>query len=212
VSNRDRLKLTRDLTTRWVTGNDNFVYSSLWDFKSYFTRHKILWHGTFPLYFPSERKVCCGFLLPLKIHCLGRVLNPQPLGPVASTPPRWHFIAKVCISCIHIQVIYSVNCTYCSGLHFVTTEAGEMRLAHILTALHSWVPNSTSSILAQNILVSTLFPTCSYLELRTQVSQPYKTNVKITFMNIPSSIAVFLKLSTIVDHFIGGQHTYGPTP
>jgi hypothetical protein len=34
---------------------------------------QILWHGTFPLYFPSERKVCCEFLLPLKIHHLGRV-------------------------------------------------------------------------------------------------------------------------------------------
>jgi hypothetical protein len=48
--------------------------------------------GTFPLYFPSKRKVCCGFLSPLKIHRLGWVLNPQPLGPVASTltttPPR----------------------------------------------------------------------------------------------------------------------------
>jgi hypothetical protein len=36
--------------------------------------------------------VCCGFLSPLKIHRLGRVLNRQPLGPVASTltttPPR----------------------------------------------------------------------------------------------------------------------------
>jgi hypothetical protein len=39
--------------------------------------------------------VCCGFLSPLKIHRLGRVFNPQPLGPVASTltttPPRQHF-------------------------------------------------------------------------------------------------------------------------
>jgi hypothetical protein len=92
VSNRDRLGLTPDLTTRhlwrsrrWARGNENFVYSSLWDFKSSFTSRKILRHGTFPLYFPSERKVCCGFLSPLKIHRLGRVLNPQPLGPVAST-------------------------------------------------------------------------------------------------------------------------------
>jgi hypothetical protein len=30
-------------------------------------------------------KVWCGFLSPLKIHRLGWVLNPQPLGPVAST-------------------------------------------------------------------------------------------------------------------------------
>jgi hypothetical protein len=81
-----------DLTIRWATGNDNFVYSSLWDFKSSFTCRKILRQGTFPLYFPSDRKVCCGFLSPLKIHRLGRVLKPQPLGPVASTltttPPR----------------------------------------------------------------------------------------------------------------------------
>jgi hypothetical protein len=40
--------------------------------------------GPSRFYFPSERKVCCGFLSPLKIHRLGRVLNPQPLGPVAS--------------------------------------------------------------------------------------------------------------------------------
>jgi hypothetical protein len=94
VSKRDRHGLTPDLTTRWATGNDNFVCSSLWDFKSYFTCRKILRHGTFRLYFPSERKVCCGFLSPLKIHRLGRVLNPQPLGQVASTktttPPRRH--------------------------------------------------------------------------------------------------------------------------
>jgi hypothetical protein len=92
VSKRDRLRLTPDLTTRdlwrsrrWSQGNDNFVYSSLWDSKSSFTCRKILRYGTFSLYFPSERKVCCGFLSPLKIHRLGRVLNPQPLGPVSST-------------------------------------------------------------------------------------------------------------------------------
>jgi hypothetical protein len=99
LSERDRLGLTPNLTTRdlWRSrrrerGNDNFVYSSLWDFKSSFTCRKILRHGTFPLYFPYERKVCCGFLSPLKGHRLGRVLNRQPLGPVASTltttPPK----------------------------------------------------------------------------------------------------------------------------
>jgi hypothetical protein len=96
ASNRDRLGLTPDLTTRWATGNDNFVYSSLWDLKSSFTCRKILRHGTFPLYFPSERKVSCGFLSPLKIHRL------QPLCPVASTltttPPRWlkGFLPEFC--------------------------------------------------------------------------------------------------------------------
>jgi hypothetical protein len=92
VSKRVRLGLTPDLTIRWATGNDNYVYSSLWDFKSSFTCRKILRHGTFPLYFPSETKVCCGYLSPIKIHRFGRVLNPQPLGAVASTltttPPR----------------------------------------------------------------------------------------------------------------------------
>jgi hypothetical protein len=67
------------------SGNENFVYSSLWDFKSYFTCRKILRHGTFPLYFPSDMNVSCGFLSPLKIHSLGRVLNPQTLDPVACT-------------------------------------------------------------------------------------------------------------------------------
>jgi hypothetical protein len=90
VSNRDRLKLTPDLITRWATGNDNFVCLSLLDFKSPFIcrNTRILQHGTFP----SEREVCCGFLSPLKIHRLDRVLDPQLLGPVASTltttPPR----------------------------------------------------------------------------------------------------------------------------
>jgi hypothetical protein len=54
-------------------GNENLVYPSAWDFKSSFTCRKILRHGTFRLYFPSERKVCCGFLSPLKIHLLDRV-------------------------------------------------------------------------------------------------------------------------------------------
>jgi hypothetical protein len=92
VSKRDRLGLTPALTTRWTRGNYNFVYSSLWVFKSSFTSRKVLRHGTFPLYFPSERKVCCGFLSPLKFHRLGCVLNPHTLGAVASTltttPPR----------------------------------------------------------------------------------------------------------------------------
>jgi hypothetical protein len=66
--------------------------------KSSFTCRKILRHGTFPLYFPSERKVCCGFLSPLKIHRLGRNLSPQPLGPVANTlttiPPSRQNLCK----------------------------------------------------------------------------------------------------------------------
>jgi hypothetical protein len=59
VSERDRLGLTPNLTTidlwrsmRWVRGNKNFVYSSLWDFKSSFTCCKILRHGNFPASLP----------------------------------------------------------------------------------------------------------------------------------------------------------------
>jgi hypothetical protein len=35
VSERDRLGLTPDLTTKWARGSENFVYLSLWDFKSF---------------------------------------------------------------------------------------------------------------------------------------------------------------------------------
>jgi hypothetical protein len=60
--------------------------------KIYFTCRKILRHGTFALYFPSERKVCCGFLSPLKNPSPWSGSNPQTLGPVGrtliTTPPR----------------------------------------------------------------------------------------------------------------------------
>jgi hypothetical protein len=43
---------------------------------------------------PIWRKVCCGFLSPLKNPSPRRGFNPRPLGPVASTlitkPPRRH--------------------------------------------------------------------------------------------------------------------------
>jgi hypothetical protein len=82
VSRRDRLGLTPNLTTRalWPStetpleqqkmgeGNENLVYVSPWDFKSYLTCRKILRHGTFRLYLPAEIKVCCGILSPLKMY------------------------------------------------------------------------------------------------------------------------------------------------
>jgi hypothetical protein len=44
--------------------------------------------------FPSERKLCCRFLSPLKNPSPWQGSTPQPLGPVASTlttsPPRRH--------------------------------------------------------------------------------------------------------------------------
>jgi hypothetical protein len=102
VGNRVRLELTPDLTTRWATGNDNFVSSSLWDFKSSFTCSKILRHGTLPLYFPSERKVCCGFLSPLKNLSPWIGFEPATLG--SSGQHSNHYTTKANYS--FIKVIY----------------------------------------------------------------------------------------------------------
>jgi hypothetical protein len=110
VSKRDRLGLTPNLTIRdlwrrrrWARGNDNFVYSSLWDFKSSFTCRKILRHGTFPLYFLSERKMCCGFLSPLKMHCVAG-FEPETFG--SSGKNTNHYTTKAILSqknLIHIH-------------------------------------------------------------------------------------------------------------
>jgi hypothetical protein len=136
VSKRGRLGLTPDLPTRWATENNNFVYSSLWGFKSYFTCRKILRHGTFPLYFPSERKVCCGFLSPLKIHPLGRVLNPKTLGPVASTlttsPPR--------------RLFYKNNDTRSSPCHAPNSSKSLSRL-HVSGTYSSMYPHILSMLI-----------------------------------------------------------------
>jgi hypothetical protein len=45
--------------------------------KWYFTCCKILWHGASG-FIPLQRKACCGFLSPLKIHRLGRVWTREP--------------------------------------------------------------------------------------------------------------------------------------
>jgi hypothetical protein len=89
VSKRDRLGLTHNLTTRglwrsrrWTKGNENFVYESLWDFKSSFTCRKNLttWDGVLRIF------------IALKSPSPWPGSNPQPLGPVAitltTTPPR----------------------------------------------------------------------------------------------------------------------------
>jgi hypothetical protein len=56
-----------------VRRSENFAYLYLKYLTGSLTCRKILRHGTFPLYFPSERKVCCRFASTLKIHRLGRV-------------------------------------------------------------------------------------------------------------------------------------------
>jgi hypothetical protein len=65
-------------------GSENLAYQYLKYLKVCLICHKILRHGTSG--FTSHLKEGVPrILLPLKIHRLGRVLNPQPLGPVAST-------------------------------------------------------------------------------------------------------------------------------
>jgi hypothetical protein len=73
---------------RW---SENFAYSVSLIRHESLTCRKILRHGTSG--FTSHPKEgVLRFLSPLKIHRLGRVLNPRPLGPVvstlANTPPR----------------------------------------------------------------------------------------------------------------------------
>jgi hypothetical protein len=79
VSKRDRLGITPNLTARdlwrsrrWARKREFCLFIPV-GLNEFITCRKILRHGTFPLYFPSERKVCCWFLSPLKIHRLGRV-------------------------------------------------------------------------------------------------------------------------------------------
>jgi hypothetical protein len=57
VSKRDRLKLTPELTTRWATGNDNFVYSSLWDLNEFL--HAVKSYDMGPSRFTSHPRGRC---------------------------------------------------------------------------------------------------------------------------------------------------------
>jgi hypothetical protein len=72
-------------------GNENLVYPSLWDFKWSFTCRKILRHGTSGFTSRPKEGVLRTFIA-LKNPSPWPCLNPQPLGPVASTltttPPR----------------------------------------------------------------------------------------------------------------------------
>jgi hypothetical protein len=95
VSNRDRLKLTPDLTTRWATRNDNFVCSSLWDFKSSFTCRKILRHGIFPLYSIREEGVLRIFTT-LKNPSLWPGFEPATFG--SSGQHTNHYTTKATIT------------------------------------------------------------------------------------------------------------------
>jgi hypothetical protein len=90
VSKRDWLRLTPDLTIRWATGSDNFVYSSLWDFKS-----KILRHGTFPLYFPFREEDVLRIFIALKNPSPWPGFEPATFG--SSGQHTNHYTAKATI-------------------------------------------------------------------------------------------------------------------
>jgi hypothetical protein len=79
--------------------NENLVYPSPWDFKRSLTCRKILRHGTFRLYFPSEGK-CAADFIALKNPSSWPGSNPRPLGQMASTlttiPPRRLIRAAAC--------------------------------------------------------------------------------------------------------------------
>jgi hypothetical protein len=93
TSRLDRLGLTPNLSTRalWLSSDTSlepvgderrkceFSLSIPVGLKSSFTCRKILRRGTFQLYSPSERKVCCGFVSLLKsIAVVG--LEPATFG------------------------------------------------------------------------------------------------------------------------------------
>jgi hypothetical protein len=65
-------------------GNENLVYSSLWDFKRSLTRRKILRHGTSSLTSHAKEGVLRIFIA-LKNPSPWPGSNPRPLDPVAST-------------------------------------------------------------------------------------------------------------------------------
>jgi hypothetical protein len=57
--------------------SDNFACHYLKYLKGSLTCHKILWHGT-SSFISIWRKLCCGFLSPLKIHRLVQVWTHDP--------------------------------------------------------------------------------------------------------------------------------------
>jgi hypothetical protein len=79
-------------------GNENLVYTSLWDFKRSFTCHKILRHGTSGFTSHLKEGVLRNFIT-LKNPPPWPGSNPQPFVPVASalttTPPSrlayWYY-------------------------------------------------------------------------------------------------------------------------
>jgi hypothetical protein len=73
-------------------GNENLVSLFLLDFKRSFTCRKILRHGTFPLYFPSEGR-CAADFIALKNPSPWPGSNPQPFE--SSGKHTNHYTTKV---------------------------------------------------------------------------------------------------------------------
>jgi hypothetical protein len=99
LSRRDRLGLTPNLTTRalWSEqgmgeGNEDLVYSSLWDFNSSFSHAIKSYDMGPPALLPTRNEGMLRIFIALKNPSPWPGSNRIPLGPVASTlittPPR----------------------------------------------------------------------------------------------------------------------------
>jgi hypothetical protein len=73
--------------------------------------HAVKSYDTGPSRFTSHQRG--GFLSPLKIHRLGRGLNPQPLCPVASTltttPPWRPVLCFICFNFMNVHLMKTVQ-------------------------------------------------------------------------------------------------------
>jgi hypothetical protein len=96
--------------------NENLVYLSPWDFKSYFTCRKILRHGTSG-FTSHPRARCAADFIALKNSSPWPDSNTQPLVPVASTlfttPPRRQGSGGIAP---HIIIII-INWSLSGGVH-----------------------------------------------------------------------------------------------
>jgi hypothetical protein len=88
-------------TSSWLVAKEEELAKEILDFAVRiisFILRRVHWHTVksyhmgLPALLLLRRKVCCGFLSPLKVYCSLPGLNPLTLGPVASTattrPPR----------------------------------------------------------------------------------------------------------------------------
>jgi hypothetical protein len=87
-------------------GNENFVYSYPWDFKSFLTCRKILTTCDLLALLPIQEEGVLRIFIALKNPSPWLGSNLQHLGPVASTltttPPRRPLDPESCSPCWHV--------------------------------------------------------------------------------------------------------------